>query len=360
MSDTKKTAKTRGPRRPFPRHTIEEALKIAIAIQSNNNGNPWKPMYVAEATNYSPDSSYFRNLLSSSLNYGLTQGSYKAETIKLTSLGIKITQPRTPEEKASGLVEAVMKIEIFKTIYEHYEDGVFPAKDSFFRNMLERDFDVPTKWVDEAIEILESNGRYVGIIREVAGKPRVVFDLPPVTGEDDIEEDEEEEEDDDEYEEDADDVAGPSTKEPRERRIFIAHGKNKKPLDQLKNILSTYNVPFVVAIDEPHTGRPISKKVADLMNSCSSAVFIFTGDEETILPDGEKVYRPSDNVVYELGAASILYDSNIVIFKEEGVHFASDFSDLGYITFEKDRLDAKAMELFKELIGFGLLKITVA
>lgn len=48
----------------------------------------------------------------------------------------------------------------------------------------------------------------------------------------------------------------------------------------------------------------------------------------------------------------------IVIFKEEGVDFASDFSDFGYISFEKDKLDAKAMDLMKELVGFGILQIS--
>ena len=52
----------------------------------------------------------------------------------------------------------------------------------------------------------------------------------------------------------------------------------------------------------------------------------------------EEVWRPSENAVYELGAASILYENRIVIFKEKGVTFPSDFSDLGYIEFEKDQL----------------------
>ena len=49
-----------------------------------------------------------------------------------------------------------------------------------------------------------------------------------------------------------------------------------------------------------------------------------------------------------------------MILKEEGVGLASDFSDLGYIAFEKDKLDAKTMDLLKEFIGFGLLKVTPA
>jgi predicted nucleotide-binding protein len=82
---------------------------------------------------------------------------------------------------------------------------------------------------------------------------------------------------------------------------------------------------------------------------------IFTADEEFRSPDGENtIWRPSQNVIYELGAASILYGKRIIIFEEDGLDFPSDFRDIGYISFEKDRLDAKTMDLFKELIGMGL------
>jgi predicted nucleotide-binding protein len=94
------------------------------------------------------------------------------------------------------------------------------------------------------------------------------------------------------------------------------------------------------------------------MKNCTSGIFIFTADEERGDANGNKVYRPSDNVVYELGAASVLYGNKIVIFKEEDVTFASDFSDIGYISFEKDRLDAMAADLMMELINLGFMQLT--
>ena len=149
-----------------------------------------------------------------------------------------------------------------------------------------------------------------------------------------------------------------STQKYIPKQIFVGHGKNKKPLEQLKTILTQFKVPFQVAIDEPHKGRPISKKVAELMQNCTSGIFIFTADEETADNEENKVQRPSDNVVFELGAGTILYQDKIVIFREDGVLFGSNFTDYGHITFEKDKLDAKAFELMKELIGLGFLQIT--
>jgi hypothetical protein len=47
-----------------------------------------------------------------------------------------------------------------------------------------------------------------------------------------------------------------------------------------------------------------------------------------------------------------------VILKEQNVTLASNFKDLGYISFETDALDAKSLDVLKELIGFGIVKIT--
>lgn len=140
--------------------------------------------------------------------------------------------------------------------------------------------------------------------------------------------------------------------------IFIAHGKNKKPLDQLKKILDEFHITYKVAVDEPNLGRPISGKIREIMHACNCAILIFTADEEFRDLSGNTIWRPSENVVYELGAAAFLYDNRIVILKEAGVTFPSNFSDLGHISFEKDQLDAKAMEVFKELVGFRILKIS--
>ena len=61
-----------------------------------------------------------------------------------------------------------------------------------------------------------------------------------------------------------------------------------------------------------------------------------------------------------LGAASVLYGSRIIIFRDSRVELASNFKDIGYITFEADNLTAKMVELFRELISFGLIKLSIA
>lgn len=140
--------------------------------------------------------------------------------------------------------------------------------------------------------------------------------------------------------------------------IFIAHGKNRKPLEQLKKILDQFKIPHRLVVDEPNLGRPISGKVREVMQSCNCAILIFTADEEFKDKDGNAIWRPSENVVFELGATGYLYDNKIVILKEEGVVFPTNFRDIGYIPFEKDQLEAKAMDVLKELVGFGIVKFS--
>ena len=125
-----------------------------------------------------------------------------------------------------------------------------------------------------------------------------------------------------------------------------------------KRILDRFKVPYKVAVEEPNLGRPIGEKVKETMRLCNCAILIFTADEEFSDTDGNTVWRPSENVVYELGATSYLYGKRIVILKEDAVEFPSDFKDLGYISFGKNQLEAKSMDVISELIGFGILKVS--
>jgi hypothetical protein len=345
--------------RPFPKHTLQEALKVVEAIQNKNNGNPMKTVFLAQSLDLSPTSTNFRDITSSAYKYGLTQGTWNVDKVALTPLGNALTKPTDPKKEVKDRQEAVMKIDLYKSVYEHYRDGKFPsAGDSYFKNVLEDTFKVPREYVEECIKILEENGRFASILTETKGGLFVVFSeeplpeptpAPPEIGEGEKL-----------PEPQIPRIPEPTPTTPVFNQIFIVHGKDVTPVEQLKKILLEFKIPFKVAVDEPHVGRPISQKVSELMKSCTSAIVIFTADEEYADAKGNKLYRPSDNAVYELGAASILYGDKIVILKEEGVSLASDFSDLGHITFKKDELDAKSMELIKELIGFGLLKFTTA
>ena len=148
----------------------------------------------------------------------------------------------------------------------------------------------------------------------------------------------------------------PLTSMPQKPKpIFIAHGKDQKPLEQLKAILDQFKIPYRVAVDEPHAGRPISEKVRALMNECGSAIVTFTASGEPT--DPEKGAVANLNVVFELGAASVLYGDKIILFKEKNLSLPSDFSDLGHISFDTGSLDANNQKLYTELQKAGCILV---
>lgn len=96
------------------------------------------------------------------------------------------------------------------------------------------------------------------------------------------------------------------------------------------------------------------------MAQCGSAILIFTADERFQDEAGETIWRPSENAIYELGAASFAYEDRVVIFMERGLHFPANFESIGRIEFDESGIEAKSMDLLKELVGFGLVRIMPA
>lgn len=350
--------------RLFPVHTLDQALVIVQAIADKGAGQTMDRLLVADAIGRTPNSSAFRRLLSSSLRYELTTGTEKADYITPTPLGLKIAKPISEEERRQGLVEASLKPELMGKILRHFNRNKLPDT-SFLKNTLEKAFAVAPAHSGELAKLLVANAKFCSILQSIAGGNYIRIDAQPPTAsaqeQQAAEAAAEAAEGGAEAESprvEPDRTTPPVAPQPdKPKQIFVAHGKNQKPLQDLKKVLDQFKIPYKVAADEPHAGRPISNKVAELMRGCSAGIFIFTRDEKFQREDGEEVWRPSENVVYELGAASILWENKIIILKEKGVNFPSDFSDLGYITFEDGKIATKALDLLRELVALEFVKV---
>jgi predicted nucleotide-binding protein len=358
----------------FTKSSLEDAVAVPQALQKNG-GQPLPAIDMATAIGRSPGSSIFRTITASANAYGLIKGTYKS-TFAMRDLGEAITQPKGPDEAAHALVTAALTPATFRSIFDYYKGKKFPEK-QFFVNTVIREFGVDAKQAETCVDIFEKNMRYVGLIRITPGGDWLSAEATPQGGttlvqQQEVEQAEHEAE---EVEQGVDLEAleelgrtPPATPEApveparkkRPNRIFIGHGRNHKPLDQLTKTLDTMGIPYAVAEDEPNAGRPISKKVRDTMDQCGAAILIFSADVEYFDKDGEPVWRPSENVSHELGAASVMYDDRIILFKEDSVTLASNYSGIGYITFEKDKLDAKTNDLLRELVAFKILKLSLS
>lgn len=360
--------------RNFPSLSLEQSIAVPQSIQNQAAGRPVSRLTLAAILGRSPGSSEFERILMASRAFGMTKGGSRSDQFELTELGNRITGSNQVEQ-LSACRTAVLQVAPYKAFLETHNHRRVPAE-APFKDFLIKHAAVAEARAKECMEHILEDARFVGLTRTVKGGAEwIEFDMSsleePSVDDVGVQDDE----DDDSIDEfdlrDTDpltvaDHTGKATNGHtppvlKPTKVFIAHGKNHKPLDQLKKMLDAFKVPYAVAVDEPHAGRPISAKVANLMRKeCSSGIFIFTADEEfTQVKDGEpkQVWRPSENVVFELGAASILYDNRIVIFKEQGVTFPSDFSDLGYITFESEQLVEQMGNLFQELVKLDILEV---
>ena len=294
----------------------------------------------------------------SAIAYGLTEGGYNAKEISVEPLAKRILTPLEEGDDLTAKREAALKPRVLGEFIRKYENSPLPRRDIALNVLVE--MDVPRDRAESVYNMIIDTAGSVELIKDIKGKQYI--DLSGVHAA--IKLDEEEAEAKEEGFPEAKHVPTTITREEKIAKkelgqgIFIAHGKNKKPLEQLKRILDQFKIPYKVAIEEPNLGRPIGAKVKEIMESCNCAILIFTADEELFDKEEKSIWRPSENVVYELGASSYLYENRIVILKEEGVEFPSNFSDLGYISFVKDQLETKSVDVLKELIGFRIVKIS--
>ena len=340
-----------------PRCSVKKALRIAKAIAENYASEPTAPLAVAQALDMRPTSSTFRVLCGASIAYGLTEGGYGAVAISLTSLGRQAVRPLREGDAQQAEREAFLKPKIIGEFLTKYNGSPLP-KAEIALNVLEN-LGVPRERGPEILSVITEGAQSQDLTKTIKSTTYVDLSktkLPSVPDEDEgMREQEGEVADTGEAEEDG--TLGEETPEFG-KAIFIAHGKKKKPVEQLKKILDRFNVPYKLAVEEPNLGRPIGTKVKEVMQDCNCAILVFTTDEELFNADGDPIWRPSENVVYELGAVSYLYDRRVVLLKENTVSFPANFRDLGYIEFEGDQLKAKATDVLAELIGFGILKVT--
>jgi predicted nucleotide-binding protein len=359
-----------GKRRNFPKHSLEASLVVAQKIQDEMGGKPMNRLLLAESLGLSPSSSNFREILSSSFKYGLTEGTEKADQVSLSAIGISATSKETMK-RLTALRTAALRSPVFGQFFRDYGNKKVPSAE-MLPKLLNVSYSVPKDLTSECASLVLANGRFVEIIREIGGSPHILFDTEfSKIDKEDLEAtagNEDENASDSNLgetsaiirsaEQSPTDVATNAPASRTHKPIFVAHGKNKAPLQQLQALLTSFQIPHKVVIDEANLGRPISQKVRDTLQECGSAILIFTRDEQFVDKNGAEIWRPSENVIYELGATSYLYGDRIVIFKEKGIHFPTNFQNIGYIEFESDDIQARTADLLKELIGFGLVRVT--
>jgi predicted nucleotide-binding protein len=371
----KQAKRSRISQADIPAISLEKALRVPRAIADNYASHPTRPLDVASALDVQPSSGGFRLECGAAIGYGLTEGGPNAPEIILTTLGKRIATPTEIDDDKLALREAALKPTVANQFYSKYDGSPLPPK-NIAQNVLAT-FAVPADRTSDVYELLIENARHVGLLKTIKDKEFIDIGGPlngsasstssAVSAVEAAASKQEEADlfvgqEDLDYRGVEDQVASPPVADQsrtHKNAIFVGHGGNKKPMEQLIKILNEYGIPHKEAIDEANRARPIPQKVAETMRECGAAILVFTADKEYFDADGNSIWRPSDNVSHELGAASVLYGERIVIFKEKGIELPSNFSSVGYIEFESDKLSDKGIELFRELVSMKILSISV-
>lgn len=349
-----------------PRHTLAEALRIVQVLNDQFAKRPTKPYYVADALGISPNSSRFRTLTGAGVAYGLTTGAYNASEIGLTDLGRRAVAPTQEGDDLNAQREALMRPRVIREFLTRYSDHPVPDE-RIARNVLE-EMGVAHDATERTLGFIVQSAREVGLLRNVQGREWVDLQATPTEGPtpegsvspqgltDDGDGDEH----------DADPVetlagadSGASAVEllkgdlKTNRRVFITHGRNRKIVEQLKELLTFGDLEPIVSVERESVSKPVPDKVLDDMRSCGAAVIHVGTDQRLIDQDGEEHRVINQNVLIEIGAAMMRYGRNFILLVEDGTVLPSNLQGLYEVRYAGNDLDYPAtMKLLKAFNEF--------
>jgi predicted nucleotide-binding protein len=146
----------------------------------------------------------------------------------------------------------------------------------------------------------------------------------------------------------------PEKAKPKGNRVFITHGRNKKILGSVKEIVAFGKFEPVVAQERETAAKPVPDKVMDEMRSCHAAVIHVSSERILYDKDGNEDQQINENVLIEIGAAMALYGRNFILLVEDGVKLPSNLQGLYECRYKGDELSSEAtMKLLKAFNSFG-------
>jgi hypothetical protein len=160
---------------PFPRATLEEALKIPFALKEKNGGNPWEPNEVRKAIGAGTGGNTYFYLTAASRDYGLTTGTSTAAKIALTDLGRDLVYAPNPESEKNLKLRAFLNVELFKNVLEYYKGSNLPEM-KYLGNVLQNQFNLHPETHEEFSRTFRENCQYLGITSGIPASAALIED----------------------------------------------------------------------------------------------------------------------------------------------------------------------------------------
>lgn len=355
-----------------PSASLDEALRIPLAILDHYAGKPTSPLHVAKALNIDPKGSQIRVLSGAGIAFGLIEGGAQAAAISITDLARKILRPTTEEEDREAKRESVLKPRVFGEFLRQYDKHAFPRED-LAHNVLE-EMGVPRKKTAEVLARILESAESVGFIEEIKGKTYISLegvaakpDTPtqddevPVDGLDlrkEPERDEGPPKPPAEPRLKRSSMASAIIDDERRRRVFITHGKNTDLVEPIRKLLEYGELEPVVSVERQSVSKPVPEKVMDDMRGCGAAIIHVDADRTITDQDGKDHVLLNPNVLIEIGAAMAFYGRRFILLVREGVKLPSNLQGLYEVRYQDKTLDAAAtirlLEAIKDIKNYPL------
>lgn len=148
--------------------------------------------------------------------------------------------------------------------------------------------------------------------------------------------------------------AGANPTPATSKRVFITHGRNRKILDQVKEIVTYGGFDPIVAVERESGAKPVPEKVMADMRTCAAAVIHVAVEEVLFDKAGEERPQINGNVLIEIGAAMALYPGyKFILLVEEGLKLPSNLQGLYECRYTGGELSGGAtMKLLKAFNEF--------
>jgi hypothetical protein len=156
--------------RPYPRASLEDAIKIPFIIKEKNGGNSWTPDEIASALGMSKNTNPFFYLAAASRDFGFTEGGRDSAKIALTDLGRDLAYAPNKQTEDNIKRRAFQSIDIFRRVLEYYKGSKLPEM-KYLSNTLQREFQLHPETHDEFSDLFRKNSDYLGIGEGYAETP---------------------------------------------------------------------------------------------------------------------------------------------------------------------------------------------
>jgi hypothetical protein len=176
----KKSSRKAPSKRPFPKDTVLNALRIAEKIKELNGGQPWESKEVAKAVEIGFSTNNFYYLTAAGRDYALTSGTSKTPKIQIAELGRQILYAPDPATEKNKKIEAFLNIPIFKAVLNHYKGSNLPEM-KYLGNTLEKEFKLSPEYHEEFAKVFRENCKELGIVSGDGFEDSTVDEKRPTT-----------------------------------------------------------------------------------------------------------------------------------------------------------------------------------